>query len=47
LVAEKSGFQLGLDSPELADLRQHAEKLAAETTAAGKLPDKTLAKVQA
>jgi uncharacterized membrane protein YqiK len=44
LVAEKSGFQLGLDSPELNDLRLHAEKLAAD--ASGKLPEKPLAKVQ-
>jgi hypothetical protein len=28
LVAEKSGFQIGLDSPELADLRSFAEKIA-------------------
>ncbi len=26
LVAEKSGFQLGVDSPELGDLRSFAEK---------------------
>ena len=33
LVAEKSGFQLGIDSPEMKDLRLHAEKLAAEVDA--------------
>ena len=33
LVAEKSGFQLGIDSPEMNDLRLHAEKLAAEVGA--------------
>jgi hypothetical protein len=30
LVAEKSGFHLGVDSPELADLRSFAEKVIAE-----------------
>jgi uncharacterized membrane protein YqiK len=45
LVAEKSGFQIGLDSPELADLRSFAEKIAndgehepeAATTTAAKI----------
>ncbi len=46
LVAEKSGFQLGVDSPELNDLRLHAEKLAAEATASEKQAEKPLAKVQ-
>jgi hypothetical protein len=38
LVAEKSGFQLGLDDPELCDLRGYAEKLAssAETNGGAK-----------
>ncbi len=43
LVAEKSGFQLGIDAPELANLRLHAEKLAAETTASGKQVGQALA----
>ncbi|MFO0788242.1 MAG: SPFH domain-containing protein [Pirellulales bacterium] len=30
LVAEKSGFQLGADTPELSDLRSFAERIAAE-----------------
>jgi uncharacterized membrane protein YqiK len=34
LVAEKSGFQIGLDSPELSDLRSFAEKIASEANAA-------------
>ena len=46
LVAEKSGFQLGLDSPELNDLRVYAEKLAADSTATGAAPEKVLAKVK-
>ena len=33
LVAEKSGFQLGADSPELGDLRSFAEKLVADSAA--------------
>lgn len=33
LVAEKSGFQIGLDSPELSDLRSFAEKITGEATA--------------
>ncbi|HEX4413495.1 MAG TPA: SPFH domain-containing protein [Lacipirellulaceae bacterium] len=33
LVAEKSGFQLGADSPELADIRDFAERIAAEPSA--------------
>jgi uncharacterized membrane protein YqiK len=33
LVAEKSGFQLGADSPELADIRAFAERIAAEPSA--------------
>jgi uncharacterized membrane protein YqiK len=32
LVAEKSGFQVGVDSPELRDLRTFAENIAAEPT---------------
>jgi uncharacterized membrane protein YqiK len=28
LVAEKSGFQVGLDTPELSDLRSYAERIA-------------------
>src|SRR4051794_15646258 len=43
LVAEKSGFQLGIDSPELKDLRLHAEKLAAEASPTVKLPEKSTA----
>ncbi len=34
LVAEKSGFQLGLDSPELADLRSFAEQIANDASVA-------------
>src|SRR4029079_16071285 len=33
LVAEKSGFQLGADSPELADIRAFADRIAAEPSA--------------
>jgi uncharacterized membrane protein YqiK len=33
LVAEKSGFQLGADSPELADIRAFAERIASEPSA--------------
>jgi hypothetical protein len=43
LVAEKSGFQLGIDGPELKDLRLHAEKLAAESIPSVKLPEKSAA----
>jgi hypothetical protein len=35
LVAEKSGFQVGLDSPELGNLRTYAEKIAADATPGG------------
>jgi hypothetical protein len=34
-VAEKSGFQLGLDSPQLCELRRFAENIANEATAKG------------
>jgi uncharacterized membrane protein YqiK len=44
LVAEKSGFQLGVDSPELADLRSFAEKVIAEAAPNGDAA-KPLAKV--
>jgi uncharacterized membrane protein YqiK len=40
LVAEKSGFQLGIDSPEMNELRQHAEKLVADSAPTVKLPEK-------
>jgi hypothetical protein len=43
LVAEKSGFQLGLDSPEMNDLRLHAERLAAGAVPSIKLPEKQTA----
>lgn len=33
LVAEKSGFQLGIDSLEMKELRGHAEKLVADSSA--------------
>src|SRR4051812_39942761 len=33
LDAEKSGFQLGVDSPELADIRAFAERIASEPSA--------------
>src|SRR3954447_1480985 len=46
LVAEKSGFQLGVDTPELADLRQYAEKLAADAAPKnGEATEKVPAKV--
>jgi len=35
LVAEKSGFQLGLDGPELSNLRTFAEKIAADAAPSG------------
>ena len=31
LVAEKSGFQLGIDTPEMKELKAHAEKLVADS----------------
>jgi len=46
LVAEKSGFQLGIDSPEMNDLRLHAEKLAAEAAPTVKLAEKAAASVK-
>jgi hypothetical protein len=45
LVAEKSGFQLGVDSPELADLRSFADKIVAEATPTVDAAKKPLAKV--
>jgi uncharacterized membrane protein YqiK len=41
LVAEKSGFQLGADSPELADIRAFAERIAAEPSAQVTTPPAT------
>jgi hypothetical protein len=38
LVAEKSGFQLGLDDPELRDLRSYAEKIASSAATDGGTP---------
>jgi uncharacterized membrane protein YqiK len=35
LVAEKSGFQVGLDNPELGNLRTYAEKVAADAAPNG------------
>jgi uncharacterized membrane protein YqiK len=46
LVAEKSGFQLGIDTPELNDLRLHAEKLAAEVAPSIKVPEKPMVNVK-
>jgi uncharacterized membrane protein YqiK len=46
LVAEKSGFQLGLDSPEINNLRMHAEKLAAESSSGEKRPEAVFPKVK-
>src|SRR4051794_39768628 len=40
LVAEKSGFQLGADSPELADIRAFAERIASEPSVAPELVPK-------
>lgn len=40
LVAEKSGFQLGIDSAEMRELRGHAEKLVSESAATPVLPEK-------
>jgi hypothetical protein len=39
LVAEKSGFQLGIDTPEMKELKAHAEKLVAASTPSVKLPE--------
>jgi hypothetical protein len=44
LVAEKSGFQLGIDSPEMNNLRMHAEKLVAESAPSVALADKAVVK---
>lgn len=44
LVAEKSGFQLGIDTPEMKELKAHAEKLVAESaTPSVKLAEKPAA----
>src|SRR5262249_37438874 len=45
LVAEKSGFQLGIDTPEMKELKAHAEKLVAEAAPSVKLPGATSPKV--
>ena len=42
----RSGFQLGLDSPELGDLRSFAEKLVADATPTVKMEDKPVSKVK-
>jgi uncharacterized membrane protein YqiK len=39
LVAEKSGFQLGIDTPEMKELKAHAEKLVAASSPSVKLPE--------
>jgi regulator of protease activity HflC (stomatin/prohibitin superfamily) len=41
LVAEKSGFQLGADTPELSDIRAFAERIAAEPSAQVTIPPAT------
>ena len=47
LVAEKSGFQLGVDTQEMKELKAHAEKLVAELAAPSvKMPEKTAAGVK-